>query len=377
VSEAILLYGESYHHPTILWRTGFLAPDPVIYIEAAGQGTLLASPLELTRAQKQAKVDRVRSVDDFGWTEIRRKEGELRADATVIARMLEELGISRVRVEPDFPLALAQELQAGDVEVVTDAELFGDGRRRKNVDEVEAVRATQGAAQAAVERARTLLREAAVRDGMLYHGGEPVTSSTLIAAIEAELLSRGCAADGTIATGGPGSADPHATDTGHLAADQPVIIDIFPQHKGTRYYGDITRTFVVGTPSETWLRMYDAVHRAYQAALDAVRPGVAGRDVHLAACQVLYDAGFSTLVDGLQREGVAQMNHGTGHGLGLEVHEAPRVSDAPSVLQPGDVITIEPGLYHPAHGGVRIEDTVVVTEDGYRNLTDYPVDWKP
>jgi Xaa-Pro aminopeptidase len=376
MSDAILLFGDSHRHPNILWRTGFLAPDPVIYVEADGDGTLIVAPLEFGRAQQEAHT-RVRNFEEFGWSAIRRAEGEETAFVALIKAVLAELNVSRVRVEPDFPFGLAQALQEQDIAVTSDGALWAEERTQKRPDEIEAVRVSQQAAQAGVERARMILREAEVRDGMLFHEGQPLTSAYLIGAIEVELLQLGCGGDGTIAAGGPGSAEPHVADTGHLAAHQPVIIDIFPFNKKTRYFGDITRTFVVGEPGHEWLAMYQAVKRAYEAALAAVKPGVAGRDVHIAACKALYDAGYGASVEEFKREGVPAMIHGTGHGVGLEVHEQPRVSDAPSVLREGDVITIEPGLYDARYGGVRIEDTVVVTADGYRNLTNYPVGWKP
>lgn len=376
MSEAILLYGDTQRNPTIFWRTGFLAPDPVVYFEHDGKGTLLVNSMELERARKEARVD-VRSYDEFDFTRSNREGGVRHAYTQMLTALLAEHGVERVRVDPDFPVRLARALEAADVEVIAEEPLFQTERRQKTPEQQEAVRRSQEAAQAGMTAARELLRDAEVRDGMLYHDGEPLTSGVVIGAIEIELLRRGLAADGTIVAGGPGGADPHMSDTGHLAAGEPVIVDIFPQDKRSRYFGDMTRTFVAGEPSAEWLRMYDAVRAAHAAALKEVRAGVDGRDVHLAVCRTLFDAGFGTLVEGFQREGVAKMNHGTGHGVGIEIHEAPRVSDVSQELLEGDVITIEPGVYTPEIGGVRLEDTVTVTRDGYRNLTDYPMDWKP
>jgi len=199
----------------------------------------------------------------------------------------------------------------------------------------------------------------------------------VIAAVEVRLLELGFTAPtGSIVAGGAGAADPHASDTGQLMAGEPVIVDIFPMSKESRYFGDMTRTFVAGAdPKPEWIQMYDAVAAAHRAALAVVRAGVNGRDVHRAVCKTLYDAGFSTNVEGFRREGVPAMIHGTGHGLGLEVHEAPRISEIDVVLEAGDVVTIEPGLYSTELGSVRLEDTITVTADGYDNLTDMPMDW--
>jgi Xaa-Pro aminopeptidase len=377
LTEAIVLFGESYHHPAILWRTGFLAPDPVVYIEVDGAGTLYVSGLEHGRAEKQARVGTVARFDDADFLKRRAGEGELAAFGAMIAEKLGGAGIDSVRVEPEFPVALARAIEEADIVVLSDKPLFEDERRAKTEAEADAIRTSQQAAQSAIDRVREMLRAAEVRDGMLYSDGEALTSSRLITAIESELLARGCGADGTIAAGGAGAADPHVSDSGHLPAGTGVIIDIFPFGKSSRYFGDITRTFVVGEPNETWQRMYDAVKAAHQNALSMVRAGVNGRDIHRAVCQTLYDAGFGASTKGFEREGVPLMIHGTGHGVGLEVHEAPRVSDVDVELRAGDVITIEPGLYSPDEGGVRLEDTVIVTADGYRNLTDYPMGWRP
>lgn len=378
MSEGILLFGDGNTQPTLHWRSGFLAPDAAVYAEVDGKGTLLVSSMEYGRAKKEARVEVVRSYDDFNFARLNREGGEEHAYSAMVASLLEELGVDRVRVDPSFPIALARGLEGRDIVVIADAPLFSAERRSKRPDEQEAIGRSQAAAQAAMSRVRAVLAESETRDGMLFWKDEPLTSGVVAGELEMELLRHGCGTpDGSIVAGGPGGADPHMMDTGHLAAGQPVIVDIFPQGKSSRYWGDMTRTFVVGKPSAEWLAMFEAVATAQKAALDTIRAGVNGREVHLAVCRTLYDAGFSTLVEGFKRDGVPTMIHGTGHGVGLQIHEAPRVSDTDMELVAGDVVTIEPGLYSPEIGGVRLEDTVVVTADGHRNLTDHPLDWKP
>ena len=375
--EPIVLFGETYHHPNILWRTGFLAPDPVVYIEIDGDSTLYVSGLEYRRAQKQARVKNVARFDDADFRARLSGDGELAAFGAVIVARLSAAGVEQVRVDPEFPVGLARAIEKGDIVVRSERPLFEDERRAKTDAEAAAIQRTQHAAQAAVDGVRAMLAEADARDGMLYHAGEPLTSGRLIAAIENDLVSRGYGADGTIAAGGSAAAEPHASDSGHLPADKGVIIDVFPLSKQSRYYGDITRTFAVGKPSETWQQMYDAVKAAHHTALSMLRPGANGRDIHRAACQTLYDRGFGASTQGFERERVPAMIHGTGHGVGLDVHEPPRLSDIDVELRERDVVTIEPGLYSAEEGSVRLEDTVLVTADGYRNLTDYPMQWKP
>jgi len=218
LTEAIVLFGESYHHPSVLWRTGFLAPDPVVYIEVDGAGTLYVSGLEHERARKQALVASISRFDDSDFLKRRSGEGELAAFGAMITEKLRAAAIDTVRVEPEFPVALARVIEGEDIVVLSDGPLFEDGRRAKTEAQAEAVRTSQQAAQSAMDHVREILRAAEVRGAMLYSGGEALTSARLIAAIESELLARGCGADGTIAAGGSGAADPHVSDSGHLPA---------------------------------------------------------------------------------------------------------------------------------------------------------------
>ena len=377
MTDAIVLYGDSLRHPNIPWRAKFFAPDPMVYIESGDRRILMVGGLELGRARKQAAVSEVRQFDGPEWRKRYQESGEFDAHAAGIAGVLNELGADRVVVEADFPIALARALEQHDMVVEVSTDLFRADRRRKTPEEQEAIAQTQAAAVASMRAARELLKSAEVRDGKLWHDGLPLTSDIVTATIEQELLRHNCMTEDTIVAAGPGAADPHVTNTGHLDANTGIIIDIYPTHKGTRYFGDVTRTYVVGEPSETWVRMYEAVKTAHQRALSMLKAGVSGRDVHRAVCQALYDAGFGTTTDDFQRDGVATMNHGTGHGVGLMVHEPPRINDFGNQLAEGDVVTIEPGLYSEADGGVRLENTVVITAGGYRELTEIDLGWRP
>jgi Xaa-Pro aminopeptidase len=218
-------------------------------------------------------------------------------------------------------------------------------------------------------RAEELLAAADVDDGTLVYENEPLTSERVKQEIEIELLRHGCALDETIVACGADAADPHDRGSGPLEADEAIIIDIFPRSKETGYYADMTRTFCVGEPSETIAEWYDLTLEAQEAALDAIEAGVTGSEVHDAVCDVYEEAGLPTLrADETTETGFI---HTTGHGVGLDIHEFPRVSEQDNELEAGHVVTVEPGLYDPEVGGVRIEDIVVVTEDGHENLTDY------
>jgi Xaa-Pro aminopeptidase len=212
-------------------------------------------------------------------------------------------------------------------------------------------------------------------DGRLRHEGDPLTSEQVRQAIEMELLAHGCGLDETIVACGRDAADPHDRGSGPLEADEPIIVDIFPQDKTTKYHADMTRTFCRGDPDETIREWYDLTARAKAAALETIEPGVTGAAVHEAAATVYEDAGLPTLSSDPRTE--TGFIHSTGHGVGLDVHEQPTVGPGGEELEAGQVITVEPGLYDPAVGGVRIEDIVVVTDDGYENLTAYPERLRP
>jgi Xaa-Pro aminopeptidase len=380
-TENLLIIGAPEHDAAAYHLAGFLAPDPVICVRVAGRVYLAVSAMEYGRARKQSKADEVLSFDELEVTRLARElKSGARGLAAATANLLSRLGAGSVAVPPSFGVAYADELRARDVEVVPDGPLFAGLRRSKTEAEVSHIEKTQRAVEAACARAVEILEEAGVAaDGTLEWRGGALTSEALRSEIEVELLRRGCAADaGTIAAGGPQAADPHEQGHGPLRAGETIIVDIFPVDKASRYYADMTRTFVKGEPSEELRRMYDAVLEAQEAALGMVRAGVNGRDVHGKVSEILHKAGYKTAVhDQKPGEPLTEgFMHGTGHGVGLEIHEAPRVSMTDEELVVGDVVSVEPGVYDPALGGVRIEDLVVVTEDGCRNLTRFPKEFR-
>ena len=380
--QTLLVIGAPEHDAAAYHLSGFLAPDPVIVLQAAGKKHLVVSSMEYGRAKREARADEVISFDELDVMNLARelKSGG-RALAAAAASLLERLGAtnSPVAVPPDLGVVYADELRARGLTVTPDAKLFASMRRVKTEEEISYIEKTQRAVEEACAHAVDILKESEVaEDGTLVYGGEPLTSERLRFEIDSELLRRNCVASGTITAGGPQAADPHERGSGPLRAGESIILDIFPADKTTRYYADMTRTFVKGEPSPELHRMHDAVLESQEAALAMIGPGVNGRDVHKKVSDVLHEAGYETLVHD-QKPGEPLTEgfiHGTGHGVGLEIHESPRVSVADEELVPGDVVTVEPGLYYPEIGGVRIEDLVVVTEDGSHNLTNFPKEFR-
>jgi Xaa-Pro aminopeptidase len=380
--QNLLVIGAPEHDADAYHLSGFLAPDAVICLRVAGKRYLAVSSLEYGRAAKSATVDELLSHEELGIINLARElRSSARAYAVAVANLLDELGASNspVVVPSDFGVVYADELRARGITLTPDGKLFDGLRRAKTEEEISHIEKTQRAVEAACAHCVGILEEAEIgEDDVLDWRGGPLTSELLRSEIDVELLRRGCAADGTIVAGGPQAADPHERGHGPLKAGESIIVDIFPVDLSTRYYSDMTRTFVKGEPNEGLQEMYDAVLESQEAALSMIRAGVNGKDVHRKVAEVLHEAGYKTNVHD-QEEGKPLTEgffHGTGHGVGLELHEAPRVSLADEELIPGDVVSVEPGVYDPNVGGVRIEDLVVVTEDGYRNLTKFPKEFR-
>jgi Xaa-Pro aminopeptidase len=359
-----------------LYLSGFTGPDPFVSLYADGAVHVLVSGLEYGRARTEAAADTVERHADYDYEYGGRED---RYD--MYARFVREKGVESVTVPPRGPVGTADALRDRGIDVSVDGDdTLRTVRAVKTDEEIDAIRTAQRANQAAMRRAESLLAEADVaaagddaETGQLLHDGDPLTSERVATAIEVTLLEHGCALDETIVAGGEQAADPHDRGSGPLRATEPIIVDIFPRSKATRYNGDMTRTFCVGDPDPVAREWYDLTERALSAALDAVEPGATGADVHAAACEVYEEAGEPTFRTDPETE--TGFIHSTGHGIGLDVHELPRLASGGGELEPGHVVTVEPGLYDPAVGGVRIEDLVVVTEDGYENLTEYPVEF--
>jgi Xaa-Pro aminopeptidase len=374
----LLVIGAPEHDAHAHHLSGFLAPDDVICLRVAGKTYLAVSSLEYGRAEKAAPTDELLSYEEMEISKLSRElKSGAKGYAAAIRNLLEKLGAadSPISVPPTMSVAYADALRERGLTLDPDGKLFDGLRRAKTPEEVAHVEGAQRAVEAACEHAVGILREAEVgEDGALVWRGETLTSETLRSEIDVELLRRNCFGDGTIAAGGSQAADPHERGSGPLRAGEAIILDIFPRDLSSRYFADMTRTFVKGEPNAELGKMYDAVLESQEAALAMIGPGVNGRDVHRKVADVLHEAGYKTNVhDGEPgkplREGFF---HGTGHGVGLEIHEAPRIAPVDEELIPGDVVSVEPGLYYPAVGGVRIEDLVLVTEDGSRNLTRFP-----
>ena len=367
------LVDDTSHNSTQKYLSGFDAHDPFVTLYTPERTVLLVSALEYGRAKKQSRADEVRRVAEYDYRELVSEHGPAEAKARVHAEFLAEYDVSSVLTPERFPLGPADGMRDRGVAVEPeDSDRVAEIRATKTDEEIAHVREAQAANEAAMRATEDLLEAAAVEDGTLVYEGDPLTSERVKEEIEVTLLRHGCGLDDTIVACGADAADPHDQGSGPLRADEAIIVDIFPRSKTTGYHADMTRTFLKGDPSEEIREWFDLTHEALDAALDAVEPGVTGADVHDVVCDIYEAAGHDTLRSNATAE--TGFIHSTGHGVGLDVHELPRIAPNGEELEPGHVITIEPGLYDPSVGGVRIEDIVVVTDDGYENLTSYPVE---
>jgi len=283
-----------------------------------------------------------------------------------VASFVKELQVGEVIVSDNFPVALARALSRRGIAVVTAGRSLFPQRRSKSPQEVRMIRRAEQIAADAMRLCYRVLRESSVgSDGRLQWEGRTLTSERLRRVIEDFICRRGAVAQNTIVSCGKRSADPHEIGHGPLYAQQPIVIDIFPRDRATGYWGDLTRTVVKGRMSARLRRMYRAVLAAQREAVSRLRAGVSVRRVHAAARRVLEQAGFHTELG----EQPCGFIHGLGHGVGLEIHEPPVLADCRGTLRRGDVVTIEPGLYYPEVGGVRLEDLFLVTSDGARRIS--------
>jgi Xaa-Pro aminopeptidase len=374
----LLFFADGYRFPDVYHTTKFLAPDPIIALEDVEELVIVASSLEEGRARKESRATTIVNMNEYGAQELSGR-GIAGAEfwATIMKRFLDERGLKRVAVAPYFPLAEADRLREMGIDLVIANELR-ERRRTKRPDEIEAIEAAQRATEEAWREGVDAIRRSKARaDRTLELDGTVFTAERLRAIVESALLERGYASDGAICAPGAQAADPHQIGTGPLHEGEPIVMDIFPQHKRTRYWADMTRTISKGEPPAEIRKIYEVVKRAQDAGIKALRAGVTGREVHELVEDIIWQAGYDTLRPGQKKDPSDPTPrgfiHSTGHGVGLEIHEAPAIARSGTTpLLAGDVVTIEPGVYDPVIGGVRLEDMLVVTDSGARNLTQAP-----
>ncbi len=367
-AEARLIIAASEADANQFYATRFLAGDPFVFLWHGSEKVLLMSDLEVDRARAQAAVDTVLAIRQY---EERAKASGIERPGVVdsVWEFLQERQIRSLLVPGSFPVEHADRLRERPVTVRVKPDPFFEERLTKSPAEVQAITSALRRTEAAMDAAIAAIREAAVHNGLLRWQGATLTSEAVKRLIARHLLDNGLIAQHTIVACGEHGCDPHNGGSGPLRSGCPIIIDIFPRDSESRYFADITRTVIKGQAPDALRRMYHAVAAGQECALKLIRSGAEGETIHRGVQETLEAHGFQTgEVDGRMQG----FFHGTGHGLGLDIHEPPRVSKVKATLRTGNVVTVEPGLYYPGQGGVRLEDVVVVTDTGCQNLTRYP-----
>jgi Xaa-Pro aminopeptidase len=375
----VLIYADTIRSPELRHEVPLPVPDALLYLERDGKRVAVVSSFEIPRVREAAPEIEVFGREHFGNDElIAQGLSAPEVSLGVALRAVREAGIERAAVPPSFPVELADHLRANGIELTVDRELFEARRRVKNETEVEGIRRAQRACEAALDAARELLRRADAANGTLTVDGEQLTCERLKRIVENVFAEHGVAAEEFIVSHGAQTAIGHEMGHGPIAPGEPIVFDLVPRDRETGCYSDMTRTYVVGEAPEEIREFHRLAKQALDEALASTRPGVNGRTLMQRTCDFFHEHGYPTQLH--KRPGEVLEDgffHGLGHGVGLEIHERPWVSRIGDDLVPGDVITLEPGLYRSGFGGVRLEDIVLVTEDGCENLTRYPYDLEP
>jgi Xaa-Pro aminopeptidase len=365
--EAILMIASSEADSNLYYATGFLASDPFLYLEIGGEKILLSSELELGRARREARVDRVISTGPYRAK--LREEGITPRRTDVIDLYLRERGVNRLAVPANFPLGYAEQLREKGYQLECREGPFYPERLVKRPDEIEKIAAAQKVTEEAMALAVGMIAESRMNGARLLWKGEPLTSEAVQREVRRMLLERGYLAMDIIIACGDQGCDPHLSGSGPLAPNQTIVIDIFPRSLETRYWGDMTRTVVRGKAPDAVWKIYRDVEDAQKLGISLLRDGADGQQIHQQVTDHFTARGHVTSEVNGKMQGFI---HGTGHGVGLDIHEPPRISRMEATLQAGTVVSIEPGLYYPGTGAVRLEDLMVVEREGARNLNRFP-----
>ncbi len=375
----VLMYADSFRSPELRHEVPLGVPDPFLYVEKDGVRHVAVSSMEAQRLSALGLFE-VHVLEEYGLDElVGRGLSWHEIGAEVAVRAVHGIGVERAVVPETFPLWLADVLRDQGVELRADRAFFDERRRSKTAAELAGMRRAQRAAEAAMDTCRDLLRRATRAGDALLLDGEPLTVERVKSAMNLTFVTHGTTVDEFIVAPGAQGAVGHDMGSGPIRAGVPIVVDIWPRDNESAIHCDMTRTFVVGDVPDDVREWHRLCKEAIDRALAEIRAGASGREIYDGTCEIFENAGEptqrtkepgATLADGFF--------HGLGHGVGLEVHEEPNLGlTGKSALRAGDVVTIEPGLYRQGYGGVRLEDLVLVTENGAENLTEYPYDLAP
>jgi len=380
--RGLLLVGDTERSAALRHEIPVPIGDTLLFADVDGRRYVLTTRLESDRVQRELPDANMLDYFDLGYKELVESGLTMHeASREIEARAVREIGIDEAVVPADFPLALGDRLREEGVVLTVDETAVALRRRSKSPVEIEGIRIAQRAAEAGMTAASELLARAEPgAEGRLEVDGKLLLAEDVRFVLREACAAHGapCPPDVIVASVWQGNG--HEPGSGPLPAGLPILIDLWPRHEETGCWADMARTFVAGEPVSEHAELLAEQNRLVREALDqakaAVRPGITGRELFDATCDLFESAGYAT-----QRTTDGEENgfqHSLGHGVGLEVHEAPGLGLAGrDALVPGDVIAIEPGLWDQRAGGVCFEDLVLVTEDGHEVLTNFPYDLAP
>jgi Xaa-Pro aminopeptidase len=375
-----LFYGDTERSSAMRHELPVSIIDPFLLGIADGRLHVMTNWLERAQTQRIAPDAVLHDITDLGFHELVKSGISMHElDLELTSRAAAAMGIREAVVDPEMPVAVADRLRADGLDLHPDAAAVAARRRVKSAAELEGIRRAQAAAEAGMAAAAALLREAEVAGDKLVLAGDTLTAETVRAALRDACRDHGALAppDAIVASAWQGSG--HDPGSGPLPANLPIVIDVWPRDERSGCWADMTRTFVVGEPDDDVRALVELVREALERVRAAVRPGVTGREVYGIACDVFEAAGHRTQRTGPDDDRPEDgFQFGLGHGVGLQVHEEPSVGQTGrDPLLAGDVIAIEPGLVKSGIGEVRLEDLLLVTDDGAETLTRYAYDLSP
>ena len=380
---AIIVTGDStFGNPELYYVIGAGIPRGGIYLKVRSHDpVLVVSNIDVGSAKK-GRVDKVEMYSEYGYEKILKQYGRDRAQTILFDKVLRKHNVKGKigfygKVEVSSLISLIEFLRKKGHRIVGEKRptLLDSLRETKDKIEVERISKVGSKTEKVVEKTLEILRNSSIDGNSVTYQGRPLTVGMVKAHIRNFLAEENLVnIEEVIFASGSGSSDPHyrGEESDPIRAGEPIVFDIFPQEPGG-YCFDTTRTYVVGKPSQEVRSMHEVVLEAQLTALDNLREGVNAKDVTEKVCDVFERKGYKTQRDLAKGDEIARTTgfiHSLGHGIGLTIGERPNLSVlVDETLKEGHVTSVEPGLYKPGLGGVRIEDIVVIRKTGVENLS--------
>lgn len=372
--SARLLYGSSEQSADMLYFSKAFVPDAFIALEVGDKKLGVFGALEYSRMLKESNFDLVLSLEEYQEKARKLLRSNKNGVVEIIKVIAKEFKIDHFLIPEEFPVGLAEDLKRSRLRLEVVRDIFFPQREIKSEQEALELKKGNAASAAGIHAAETALKKSVIKGNQLYLEGDVLTSERLRRLVDIACLEAGAIAHNTIVAGGDQACDPHCVGSGPLRPNELIIVDVFPRLSSSGYHGDMTRTFLKGKANPAQKKLVLAVQEAQKEGLKRIKQGISGAEVHNAVKDFFIKEGYETKRVGNSYEGFF---HGTGHGLGLEVHEEPRLNGSNHEgLKSGAVVTVEPGLYYPGIGGCRIEDVVQVKPKGYEILSNYHYAWQ-